>query len=37
MKALLGLRFNIYKRDKCALVCEILVPIMLALLGLSLI
>ena len=28
-------RFNIYKRDKCGLVCEVLVPIILVVLGLS--
>ena len=34
--ALLVKRFNIYKRDKCGLVCEILVPVILVLMGLSL-
>lgn len=34
--ALIIKRFNIYKRDKCGLVCEILVPVILVLLGLSL-
>ena len=29
-------RFNIYKRDKCGLVCEIIVPVVLVILGLSL-
>ena len=33
--ALLVKRFNIYKRDKCGLVCEVLVPIILVVLGLS--
>jgi len=28
-------RFNIYKRDKCGLVCEVLVPVILVLLGMS--
>ena len=36
VKALLTKRFNIYKRDKCGLVCEIIIPIILALIGLSL-
>ena len=34
--ALLVKRFNIYKRDKCGLVCEILVPVILCLMGLGL-
>ena len=29
-------RFNIYKRDKCGLVCEILVPVILVIFGLGL-
>ena len=36
VKALLIKRFNIYKRDKCGLVCEIVVPIILVIFGLSL-
>ena len=36
IKALIVKRFNIYKRDKCGLVCEIVVPIILVLLGLGL-
>jgi ATP-binding cassette subfamily A (ABC1) protein 3 len=35
VKALLTKRFNIYKRDKCGLICEIIIPILLALIGLS--
>jgi len=35
IKALLVKRFNIYKRDKCGLVCEVLVPVILVVLGLS--
>ena len=34
--ALLAKRFNIYKRDKCGLVCELLVPVILVIMGLSL-
>lgn len=34
--ALVAKRFFLYKRDKCGLVCEILVPVLLAILGLSL-
>lgn len=34
--ALLRKRFNIYKRDKCGLVCEVLVPVILVLFGMSL-
>ena len=36
IKALIIKRFNIYKRDRCGLVCEILVPVLLVLFGLSL-
>ena len=36
IKALLIKRFHIYKRDKCGLVCELLVPVILVLFGLSL-
>lgn len=36
IRALLVKRFNIYKRDRCGLVCEVLVPIVLVLFGLSL-
>lgn len=36
IKALLTKRFNLYKRDKCGLVCELIVPVILALIGLSL-
>lgn len=36
IKALIVKRFNIYKRDKCGLVCEIIVPVILVLLGLAL-
>lgn len=34
--ALLTKRFNLYRRDACGLVCEILVPLMLVILGLGL-
>lgn len=34
--ALLTKRFHIYKRDKCGLCCEIVVPVVLVLVGLSL-
>jgi len=34
--ALIAKRFYLYKRDKCGLICEILVPVLLAILGLSL-
>jgi len=34
--ALLMKRFNIYKRDKCGLVCEVLVPVILVFMGLAL-
>ena len=36
IKALIVKRFNIYKRDKCGLVCEIIVPVILVLMGLGL-
>ena len=36
LKALLTKRFNIYKRDKCGLVCEVLVPVILVLFGMGL-
>ncbi len=36
IRALLVKRFNIYKRDRCGLVCEVFVPIILVLFGLSL-
>jgi len=34
IKALLAKRFHIYKRDKCGLICEIIIPIILVILGL---
>ena len=34
--ALLVKRFNVYKRDKCGLICEVLVPVLLVFLGLAL-
>ena len=34
--ALLIKRFNIYKRDKCGLVCELVVPVILVIFGLGL-
>lgn len=34
IKALLSKRFNLYKRDKCGLVCELVVPVILVLIGL---
>lgn len=34
IKALLSKRFNLYKRDKCGLVCELVVPVILVLVGL---
>ena len=34
--ALLAKRFHIYKRDKCGLVCELIVPVILVLMGLGL-
>ena len=36
IKALIIKRFNIYKRDKCGLCCELIVPVILVLLGLGL-
>ena len=35
IKALLVKRFNIYKRDKCGLICELVVPIILVIFGLG--
>ena len=35
IQALITKRFNIYKRDKCGLVCEVLVPVILVVIGLS--
>ena len=36
IKALIIKRYNIYKRDRCGLICEVLVPVILVLLGLGL-
>ena len=36
VKALIIKRFNIYKRDKCGLCCELIVPVILVLFGLGL-
>ena len=34
VKALMAKRFHIYKRDKCGLICELIIPILLTILGL---
>lgn len=36
VKALIRKRFDLYKRDRCGLVCELVIPIMLTLFGMSL-